>query len=71
MIPPCWRRERGQGCTIGASILAPRSGAAPTAWCLRHCIGCGCLSLGYCKILNPDDRAGLRRPGPRHILDDD
>ncbi len=38
---------------------------------LARCIGCGCLSLGYCKILNPDDRAGLRGPGPRYILDDD
>jgi MerR family transcriptional regulator, redox-sensitive transcriptional activator SoxR len=38
---------------------------------LARCIGCGCLSLGYCKILNPDDKAGLRGPGPRYILDDD
>ena len=38
---------------------------------LAGCIGCGCLSLGYCKILNPGDEAGLRGPGPRYILDDD
>ena len=38
---------------------------------LHGCIGCGCLSLGFCKLLNPDDRAGLRGPGPRYILDDD
>jgi MerR family transcriptional regulator, redox-sensitive transcriptional activator SoxR len=38
---------------------------------LARCIGCGCLSLGYCQILNPDDKAGLRGPGPRYILDDD
>jgi MerR family redox-sensitive transcriptional activator SoxR len=38
---------------------------------LARCIGCGCLSLGYCKILNPDDKAGLRGPGPRYILDYD
>ena len=38
---------------------------------LARCIGCGCLSLGYCKILNPDDKAGLRGFGPRYILDDD
>ena len=38
---------------------------------LHGCIGCGCLSLGFCKLLNPDDRAAVRGPGPRYILDDD
>jgi MerR family redox-sensitive transcriptional activator SoxR len=38
---------------------------------LHGCIGCGCLSLGFCKLLNPDDRASQRGPGPRYILDDD
>jgi MerR family transcriptional regulator, redox-sensitive transcriptional activator SoxR len=37
---------------------------------LGGCIGCGCLSLRFCKLLNPDDQAGLRGPGPRHILED-
>ena len=37
---------------------------------LHGCIGCGCLSLGFCKLLNPDDQAGQRGPGPRYILDD-
>jgi MerR family transcriptional regulator, redox-sensitive transcriptional activator SoxR len=36
---------------------------------LGGCIGCGCLSLGVCKLLNPDDRAGERGPGPRFVLD--
>jgi MerR family redox-sensitive transcriptional activator SoxR len=36
---------------------------------LDGCIGCGCLSLSFCKILNPDDHAGSRGPGPRYILD--
>src|SRR6476620_11574509 len=36
---------------------------------LHGCIGCGCLSLGFCKLLNPDDRAAARGPGPRSILD--
>ena len=36
---------------------------------LHGCIGCGCLSLGFCKLLNPDDQAGQRGPGPRYILD--
>jgi MerR family redox-sensitive transcriptional activator SoxR len=36
---------------------------------LGGCIGCGCLSLKFCKLLNPDDQAGQRGPGPRHILE--
>src|SRR5271168_1740703 len=27
---------------------------------LGKCIGCGCLSLGICKLLNPDDRVAMR-----------
>jgi MerR family transcriptional regulator, redox-sensitive transcriptional activator SoxR len=38
---------------------------------LDGCIGCGCLSLGICKLFNPDDQAGERGPGPRYVLDDD
>jgi MerR family redox-sensitive transcriptional activator SoxR len=38
---------------------------------LHGCIGCGCLSLGFCRLLNPDDEAAARGPGPRYILDDD
>ena len=38
---------------------------------LHGCIGCGCLSLRFCKLLNPDDRAAERGPGPRYVLDDD
>ena len=38
---------------------------------LHGCIGCGCLSLGFCKLLNPEDKAAQRGPGPRYILDDD
>jgi MerR family redox-sensitive transcriptional activator SoxR len=36
---------------------------------LGGCIGCGCLSLGVCKLLNPGDRAAERGPGPRYVLD--
>jgi MerR family transcriptional regulator, redox-sensitive transcriptional activator SoxR len=36
---------------------------------LDGCIGCGCLSLRFCRMLNPDDQAGDRGPGPRYILD--
>jgi len=37
---------------------------------LDRCIGCGCLSLKYCRLLNPDDQVGQRGPGPRYVLDD-
>ncbi len=36
---------------------------------LGGCIGCGCLSLGICRLRNPGDRAGARGPGPRYLLD--
>ncbi len=38
---------------------------------LDGCIGCGCLSLRYCQLLNPGDAAAERGPGPRYVLDDD
>ena len=38
---------------------------------LDSCIGCGCLSLGVCKLMNPGDQAAARGPGPRYILDRD
>ena len=38
---------------------------------LAGCIGCGCLSLRFCQLLNPDDQAAERGPGPRYILDGD
>ena len=37
---------------------------------LTSCIGCGCLSLESCVILNPDDRAGGQGPGPRYWMGD-
>ncbi len=38
---------------------------------LHGCIGCGCLSLNICHLVNPDDVAAQRGPGPRYVLDDD
>ena len=32
------------------------------------CIGCGCLSLDRCQLLNPDDRLGDDGPGPRRLM---
>ena len=37
---------------------------------LTGCIGCGCLSMQACRLLNPGDEAAQRGPGPRYILDD-
>lgn len=38
---------------------------------LDTCIGCGCLSLRVCHLLNPNDIAGSEGPGPRWLLDED
>lgn len=37
---------------------------------LTECIGCGCLSLGVCKLQNPHDELGRRGPGPRYWVDE-
>lgn len=37
---------------------------------LIGCIGCGCLSLDHCKILNPYDRVAASGPGPRFWVGD-
>ena len=37
---------------------------------LTDCIGCGCLSLDRCRILNPGDQAAARGPGPRYWMGD-
>ncbi len=34
---------------------------------LTGCIGCGCLSLDLCKLMNPDDILGRKGPGPRNL----
>lgn len=36
---------------------------------LDGCIGCGCLSLERCRIVNPDDEAAERGPGSRLLRD--
>ncbi len=38
---------------------------------LDTCIGCGCLSLRVCRLLNPLDIAAAEGPGPRWLLDED
>jgi MerR family redox-sensitive transcriptional activator SoxR len=34
---------------------------------LTGCIGCGCLSLRLCALMNPDDVLGREGPGPRRL----
>lgn len=38
---------------------------------LTDCIGCGCLSLERCHILNASDRMAAHGPGPRFWLGDE
>lgn len=37
---------------------------------LTDCIGCGCLSLRRCGLLNAGDRAAALGPGARYLLGD-
>ncbi|UOR02459.1 redox-sensitive transcriptional activator SoxR [Leucobacter allii] len=34
---------------------------------LVGCIGCGCLSLNTCRVLNPDDQLSAEGPGARRL----
>ena len=36
---------------------------------LTGCIGCGCLSLRRCALLNPDDEAAARGPGAAYFVE--
>jgi len=38
---------------------------------LTGCIGCGCLSMKACGLLNPDDALGSQGSGPQRLRDDD
>lgn len=35
---------------------------------LDSCIGCGCLSLQRCRLVNPGDEIGREGPGPRFVF---
>jgi MerR family transcriptional regulator, redox-sensitive transcriptional activator SoxR len=37
---------------------------------LTTCIGCGCLSIDRCELLNPDDEASRLGPGARYLATD-
>jgi MerR family redox-sensitive transcriptional activator SoxR len=38
---------------------------------LTTCIGCGCLSIDKCSLLNPDDEAAERGAGAQYLLHED
>ncbi|MDL9938251.1 redox-sensitive transcriptional activator SoxR [Gordonia sp. ABSL1-1] len=38
---------------------------------IGSCVGCGCLSLGDCHLLNPGDELNKLGPGPRRLMTDD
>jgi MerR family redox-sensitive transcriptional activator SoxR len=35
---------------------------------LNTCIGCGCLSIDKCELLNPEDEAAAEGAGARYLL---
>jgi MerR family redox-sensitive transcriptional activator SoxR len=37
---------------------------------LTTCIGCGCLSIDRCELLNPDDEASGKGPGAHYLRRD-
>jgi MerR family redox-sensitive transcriptional activator SoxR len=37
---------------------------------LTECIGCGCLSVERCALVNPGDRAARKGAGPRYWMGD-
>ena len=37
---------------------------------IGSCVGCGCLSLGECHLLNPGDELNQLGPGPRRLMRD-
>jgi MerR family transcriptional regulator, redox-sensitive transcriptional activator SoxR len=37
---------------------------------LDTCIGCGCLSIDKCELLNPEDEAGQKGAGAHYLLGD-
>lgn len=56
-LSAAWRDDLDQR-IIGLQHLRDR---------LSGCIGCGCLSLGLCKLVNPDDLLAQQGPGPHNL----
>ena len=59
-----WERlSRGWRADIDARITTLRGR-------LDTCIGCGCLSIDRCDLLNPDDEAAALGPGAHYLRQD-
>lgn len=37
---------------------------------MGSCVGCGCLSMTECHLLNPYDELAAKGPGPHRLMDD-
>mgnify|MGYP007013283006 CR=1 FL=1 len=35
---------------------------------MDQCIGCGCISLNHCLVINPGDELAAEGPGARRLL---
>jgi MerR family redox-sensitive transcriptional activator SoxR len=53
-----WRRRLDERITLMERLREQLTG----------CIGCGCLSMQGCKLINPDDALAATGPGPRNLL---
>ena len=66
--PPTRRRL---GAAVGVvAVAARRADRGARRRCAAgstSCIGCGCLSLGACALMNPDDSAARSGPGARFL----
>jgi MerR family redox-sensitive transcriptional activator SoxR len=57
-LSPRWRAELDERIATLEGIRGRLSG----------CIGCGCLSMRRCALLNPDDQAAARGPGAHYLV---
>ncbi len=57
-LPARWRRKLDERIAVMERLRDQLTG----------CIGCGCLSLQRCNLINPEDRLAGRGSGPQMIL---
>ncbi len=60
-LSSCWHAELDERIRILAQVRDELTG----------CIGCGCMSLSVCPLVNPNDELGEQGPGPRRVLVND